>query len=528
MQTILRIPSLLLLSLLLIISLGGYPSLAETVFVNEDIRSSMRTEPSIDYLIITSDSLLSTVMPLALWKQQRGLSTAVVTVENIIQSYEGQDRPEAIRNCITHFHEEKNTQWVLLAGNKNYVPLRYVREVAGANYVICDHYYANLDDNWLLNTDGTVSIRDYYDWEAEVYVGRPPAESNAQMIELVSRLLAYERTPPIGSWMTHALFAGTFVNFDTDVNNNSVLDEDDYPAFDTNRCHNWLSTQIIPPNWSSTLLAEAEGLQTSEYYYDKPINESNVVEEIILGTNMANFDAHGSTTGMYRMIFSVDSDNDSLFDYNTDTYSSIPFITTESDIDTEGKNGFYFLCACGTGNFESSGDSLAEYILRTCGIGCIASSRSAWYEGGWHERSHGGWYTQGLSSRFWDQLLMQGVNRPGKALVEAKLAYVQDYLTLNEINESEDPTLVQYNLLGDPEVPVWTTIPSQLESEISTSDGRVIIKAVSGYQPVCDVVVTLTNSTYYWKGFTDGEGQISLPISQNELNELTLTLSKTN
>ncbi|MFX0205204.1 MAG: C25 family cysteine peptidase [Candidatus Hodarchaeota archaeon] len=505
-----------------------YPLIDTSVSVKDSgmILNGIRNLDQIDYLIITSESLFSEVQPLAIWKLQRGLLSTIVTVEDISQEFDGQDQAEMIRNCIKKFHKEKNTKWVLLAGSHDLVPTRSVK--IGHSYVSCDHYYANLDDNWELNTDGSVSIIDYFDWKAETFVGRLPADDSVQMRELVSHIINYERNPLVGPWMKHALFGGAFARFNGDSNNNNIFDEEDSPEFDANRNHNWLKNNVFPSDWTSTLLGETEGLKTTDYNVDKPLNEQNVLEEINSGISTGMFDAHGSTTGMFRMIFSNDVDNDSLFDYGTDSSSSAPFITTSSEINPEGKYGFYFLCACATGTFSLSGDCLSEFILRNAGIGCIASSNSAYYDSGWYNGEHGGWFTQGLSSRFWEQLFKEGGNHPGKAFIQAKMDYVDDHLRLNGKKEPSNKTLIQYNLMGDPEIPVWTTIPSRLEYIVLNETDSFSLKIISNDQPINQVVTTLTNSTYYWRGLTDIEGTITLPVSSNELNRLALTISKNN
>ena len=519
---------------ILVISLGSltilhlaYPGIAK------GSAPSQISLNDVDYLIITSEAFNDDVQSLAIWKLQRGLIPTIKTVENISATYDGQDEAECIKMCIQEFHETRNTQWVVLAGGRTHVPTRTVRVESAHSpgtydYLSCDHYYANLDDNWEFNSDGTVSIIDYFDWDAEVYVGRLSAEDNDQMRELVSRLINYERNPPVGSWMTRALFGGAFARFNSDVNDNDIFDEEDAPEFDANRNHNWLKTTIFPSDWTSVLLGETEGCKTTDFYVDRPLNEFNILDEINNGVSTGMFDSHGSINSMFRMIFMNDEDNDSLFDYGTDSYSDELLIDTRSEINTDGKNGFYFLCACSTGTFSQRGDCLSEYILRTAGIGCIASSGSAYYDSGWYNGEHGGWYTQGLSSRFWEQFFATDGNQPGKAFIRAKLDYVDDFLRLNGREESSNKTLIQYNLMGDPEVPVWTIIPSQLEYSISNETASTVLTTFSNDQPISHVTLTLLNSTYYWRGTSNNEGTITLPVSSNELTNVTLTISKIN
>ncbi len=482
-------------------------------------------QDSVDYLIITADSLVSYVEPLAIWKQQKGLTTAIVTVEEITQNFDGEDDQDSIRNCINSFHEEKDTSWVLLAGNKEYVPTRLIK--FNNNFYVCDHYYANLDDNWNLNPDNYALLKDPLDWDLDVNLGRLPAENAEELELLVTRLLNYEKNPPVGSWMSHAVFGGAFAHFTYDLNGNSILDDEDVIEFDANRVMNWVTANILPSKWSSTILAEVEGITPSKYYCDIALNEVNIQNVLSSGASVTLLDSHGLTTGMARMFFNVDQDGDKMFDVEEDLARTIIYIDTHSEIDSNGKNGLFFLSACETGNFDYSGMSLSEYILQTCGIGCIASSRSANYDAEWYEREHGGWMAQGLYTRFFTQFFNNGVNQPGKAFSLAKGDFVEDYVNLNGLDDNKNiQGLVQFNLLGDPEVPIWTSIPSQLNPIISSNESGIHIKVTSDSQPIENVVITLMNSTYYWEGFTDENGKLSFELSMTELNDLTLTLSK--
>jgi hypothetical protein len=101
----------------------------------------------------------------------------------------------------------------------------------------------------------------------------------------------------------------------------------------------------------------------------------------------------------------------------------------------------------------------------------------------------------------------------------AKVKFVEDYLISNRSFENNNiQTLIQYNLLGDPEVPIWMNMPKQLDSNIIQEDNNLVLQAVCENQTVENVVVTLTNSSYYWKGYTDTDGELIIPVSLNELN----------
>lgn len=498
---------------------------SEYTLVNQETIANTSLSQT-EYLIITSDAFVNYVQSLAKWKTQRGLFAAIQTVEDIESQYIGVDLSEKIKNCIRDYHENQGTTWVVLAGGENIVPTRTV--YTNGVYVSCDYYYANLDNNWNVLSSGTATIVDANDWEAEVYVGRLPADNRTQMEDLVSRLIEYERNPPLGPWMKTALFAGSFASFDSDTNGNNVFDDDDYSGFDTNRNHNWLVENIIPSDWNCILLGETEGIQTTQYPYDYSINESILVECVNDGASIVMSDAHGSPTSTQRSIFVDDVDGDGLFDSGTDDIDGSVFLSTSTPFDVGNKLGFYFLAACSTGTFVGY-DCLTEYITRTSGIGCIGSSASAYYDPNWYDGETLGWYTQGLSERFWKRIFSENGNHPGKALALAKENYSEDYVLLNPDAYDGGRTLSQFNLMGDPEVPLWLDIPLSLNISTTANNATRAISVLveADNSPISDAVVTLVSESIYQRVVTDvnGEVQLSMP-SVESLSEITITVSK--
>ncbi len=481
----------------------------------------INTVNQVDYLIITSETLVEYLEPLLLWKQQRGLQSKSVTVETIYTTYDGRDNAEKIQNCIQDYQEKNNSKWVLLAGDTSYIPTRRVK-IGTSFECSCDQYYTT-PENWIFNTDESVSIINYFDWDVHHYIGRLPASSPGEMASLVDRLITYERSPPIDSWMTNALFCGAFANFNSDANDNDIFDEGDWPEFDANENHNWIKNNILPDYWTSTLLGEVEGEKITDFSYDSPLNEENVVTEINDGVSIGMFDSHGSPTSMHRLIFENDVDGDSLFDNGEDSYDSQNLISIDVKFNPKGMLGLYFLCACSTGSFADSETCLTEYFAKNVGIGCIGSSNSAYYDSTSPE-DHGGWLTQGLSSRFWKMFFSQS-NQPGQALIMAKQDYVNDFIALGGKKESRNQTLIQYNLMGDPEVPIWSKIPQRLFCSIDMNTSTLTVLD-GGHTPVENVTISLTNNLnkVFWTCHTNERGRLTLPTLS--ISNITLTASK--
>jgi len=509
--------------------------------------SSLRLKNSIsddhiDYLIITTKDFKSVIEPLLLWKTQKGLISEYETVENINKEYSGRNLPEKIKNCIKTYHDNNKTQWVVLAGDHQHIPSQYVRIYDDysydGDYVSCDTFYADLDNNWDLNNDGLWgTAQDELDFEAEVFIGRLSANNKKEMNNIVQKILDYEKIPVIGNWMTKAILASSILAFNEDWNNDNIVD---FEECDGNRFNNFLNDRL-PAHFNSTILALTTGIKGSNYSYNISLNYENFKNEVQKGFSIGSFSLHGSETALHYEEWLQDHDGDMLFDFTADPIfgngTRVDLSSWERLVDTiyypieseNNKLGILFLMACSTGTFDYYQDCLAEYFVKNIAIGCVAASYVAWAEDQWYEREHGGWFAEGLGFRFWEQLFKNF--QPGKALALAKADYVSDRnisTELYEYPEWHDKTLKQYNYFGDPEIPIWLSIPKQLNiTEITFNDDSTFLEVTADSIPVENTTITLTkDTTLIWKGCTDENGIVVLPYNGEQLNEFMLTLSK--
>ncbi len=497
---------------------------------------------SIDYLIITTNDFKNILEPLAMWKTQKGLVPKIETVEDIKEHYQGRNLAEKIKNCIATYYTNNKTQWVLLTGDHLHLPSQYVRIYDNyspdGDYVSCDTYYTDLDNNWDLNNDGLWGTnQDEFDFEAEVYVGRLSANNKKEMADLVQKLLNYEKNPAIGNWMTKTILASSILAFDEDWNNDNVVD---FEECDGNRFNNFLKNHL-PSNFSSTILALTTGIKGSDYSYNLSLNYENFKDIIVNGFNIGSFSLHGSEIALHYEEWVQDYDGDMLYDYTDDPIfgngTRIDQSIWKRLVDTssytiepeENKLGMLFLLACSTGTFDWYEDCLAEYFLKNIAIGCVASSYVSWAEDQWHEREHGGWFAEGLAFRFWEQLFQ--ISQPGKALANAKADYISDRNSSTELYEYpewHDKVLKQFNLFGDPEVPIWLNIPKILNiTEISSLDESTTFQVSADDIPIENSTITLIKGNMlFWKGDTNQNGIIELPFNKDQIKLFTLTVTK--
>ncbi|TFF88089.1 MAG: hypothetical protein EU550_01965 [Promethearchaeota archaeon] len=492
-----------------------------------------------NYLIITTSLYEKSLEPLKLWKDQKGIDTTIITVEAIESDYSGEDIPEKIKNCIKDYHDNYDVEWVLLAGDNDDVPSRYAYAPENypydGNLVSCDSYYADLDNDWDLNDDSKYGyIGDDYDFIPEVYVGRLSANNEAQMRDLVNRILKYEREPTIGDWMEMALYAGSFIAFEEDWNNDGVTD---LLEIDGNQYGNYLKDRL-PENFSFVTLGETGGIKSTDYDYNKSISTSNLREAIQNGSTIGVIDGHGNPGGIYRMIWTEDVDGDGLFDWDGSPYEdgspvdSVSYLdlwgTYMNKISPQEKLGVFFLLGCSNGQFDYFQDCLAEYFIKDSAIACIAGSYVTWAEDNWTARPEAGWYSQGLCTRFFDELLKY--KRPGMALALAKEDYIYDRISsgLDPVEPGwENKTLKQFNLFGDPEIPIWLGKPKMLNASFTNQTSTTLCRIMAENQSIENATITVTIDGHIaFLGKTNNSGFIELPYTYQQVNDYIVTATK--
>lgn len=515
----------------------------------------------IDYLIITPEEFVDALIPLAIWKQERGITSAICTIETILNSFDGINKADVIRNGISYFYNTYNVSWVLLGGNKAYIPVNLIKitdlQDPIFNFIASDLYYANLDSNFwrpnqndVWNSYPEINSEDveqaninffqimkpnsFTGWEPEVSIGRFPASSLTEIQKYVDQQINYESNPPLGSWMNQALFAGGYITFQEDRNNDNVssYSNSERPEYDSNEFNNFLNKTILPPNWNSTILAETSGIHPTQFNYDLSLNRENLVQIINDGVGIANVGIHGfDAQYLIRLLFNSDLDGDDIQDIGIDTTSNRITLAYDSPLDSSNRQGLYFIESCTIGEFYHNSQSLSETLLRQSAIGVIAASGVSNANLDWDAENSDdpGGLNQGLSIRFWHQMFTENNSQPGKALDRAKIEYMNSFDgTYFKPGDNDYRALLQYNLLGDPEVPIWKSIPEPINMAIIEEGAGISVEVTSADTPIDSAAITLLNSSFYWKGITDNTGRIDLPISQEELLNLELTASKSN
>ncbi|MFH1866172.1 MAG: C25 family cysteine peptidase, partial [Candidatus Eisenbacteria bacterium] len=377
----------------------------------------------VDYLVITSSSYEPIFQDLADWKEQKGLTTEVVTTTWVYANYGGVDQQDQIRNCIIDYYENKGTVWVLLGGDTGVVPERTVYAmtsgVGGAadeDEIRCDLYYGDLDGTWDASGNGTygqISI-DEIDMYADVFVGRAPVDNTTEAARFVNKVLTYEGAPggdPLPTdYQQDMLFMA------------EVLWDD--PWTDHAICKNMIDDESVPERFDPI---------TKLYQTSGNLSTSSAVAAMNDGCNIVNHNGHANTT-----VLSIGGG--ALYRSHFDGLTNAP------------SYGLFYSMGCWSAAIDK--DCIAEHWNNSPGGGGIAYIGNSRY--GWGSPGNPGSGTGDVFDReFFKKLFNEGLEHAGVAHAAHKDFYVESARTNGYVRY----TLYELNLLGDPETRIWTANP---------------------------------------------------------------------
>lgn len=460
------------------------PILNELVVNPADIEYSTASGPTYSstlsnemhrYVIITADNLVSSFQPLADWKTRKGASAKIVTTSWIYANYTGVDSQEKIRNFIIDAYQNWGTVWVLLGGDTNIIPDRKAFAMDceygpySDNYIPCDLYFSDLDGNW--NADGNTTygeIADSIDMYPDVFVGRAGVENTTEAAAFVNKVLTYEKNAPNGH-ETDMLFLAEILWSNPYTNSGLGKDHID---------HEYVPAQFDP----ITKLYEALGNE----------NYTTVMNALNAGQNIINHDGHAW--------------------YNVMGIGNGYLNRSDLDMLTNGpKYSILFTIGCWPAAIDY--DCMAEHFLTNPnggGVAFIGNSRYGWGSPG--NPLYG--YSDRFDQQFFKMLFTDNIYNVGNAIAAAKAVYVPFSRQENVYRWCE----YEINLLGDPEMPVWTDTPRMLTvshpADLPVGSSICQVTVLDGSAPVEGARVCLMQDTaVYQVGLTGLNGQIGLEVS---------------
>ena len=395
-------------------------------------------EDTYDYVIITTDALVTAVSPLVDWKEMIDYSVNVVTTSWIQSNYSGSDLQETIRNFLIDKYVEWVIEYVLLAGDIDVIPMRkcYPNPSDHSNNDYCpptDHYYADLTGDWDSDGDGYYGEygEDNVDFVPEVFVGRIPYSNGTTVTSICEKLVTVESdTSP---WKNNVLLLGAMSNYANE--DNSGYSRTDGASLMQHMITNMLSS------WTYTTMYEKGGLDACTYPCDFPISYSNVKNDWSSNDyGVVNWWGHGGYSDAWRKFWATD-DGDGVPEEHEMSWEGFVRTYTCSYLDND-HSSIVFSCSCNNGWPEYN--NLAKQLLRKGSAGIVASTRISWYAVGWSYPSHGG---NASIDYYFFHYLINNSEKVGNALFDSKVYYRNHFFTWGWQSQEN---LFDFCLYGDP------------------------------------------------------------------------------
>ena len=387
------------------------PEMLDTYALEEQVAGSGDRLPgsgSYDYVIVTSAALVDEFQPLADQKNSRGVSATIVTTEYIYANYTGietGDNADRIRQFLKDAYQNWGTEYVLIGGDTEVVPVRGVYVSSGAwagNYVessmATDMYYACLDGTW--NGDGDSNWGEATDWSGhsdidlvpELAVGRAPVSDGTEATNFVNKTVWYEQN--------------AHPNYDTFISMGEQLDSETYAAVSSE----YIVDQHVPGDWNVQRFYEQDGSWSG----------SQFLAELNNGAHLVNHLGHANAS------------------YNAKLYTSANF---QNDVPY-----FMYSQGCISGGFDLRNICIAEaHVVGEHGaFGVIMNSRYGWYS----QYPYALYGTSHIfADDFWDAVFDENIRSMGDANNDSKIE------NLGSIAADGTARWVYFetNLLGDPE-----------------------------------------------------------------------------
>jgi len=150
--------------------------------------------------------------------------------------------------------------------------------------------------------------------------------------------------------------------------------------------------------------------------------------------------------------------------------SGTTFFTNTDALNTNNVNmpSLFYADACTTSSYDMGDNSIGERLINqedAGAIGYIGALRVTWYLEGDIDLEK---LNRANAKLFWQQFFEEKKFQQGKALYDSKVEYLNsDYFTRGDTSielEWQRKNVLTYNLLGDPEVDIYTNYPINASS----------------------------------------------------------------
>ena len=372
-----------------------------------------------DYILIThrdlgwdaNSDIYGWLADLVALREDQGLRVKVVDVQDIFDEFSyGMTSAAAIRDFLTYAYnnwEPPALQYVLLVGDSSY-DFRDNLQLGITNHVpayltFTQYMGETVTDEWFVKISGNDAVPD-------LYIGRLPAESEAEAARMINKMIAYETAPNDKTWQKNTLLIADDQN------------EAYEAAFET---MNEDAADLLPASMNVPFKG-----YLNDYLAASGLT-ADIKAQINAGTLIVNYSGHGALQRWAgEKIFQI------------------------SDVDTltnTGKYPFVVNMTCLTGYFGYLGPqdgpepSLAEALLKADSKGAIAALMPT------AMTSTGGQHI--LDSALFEAIFQKDIRQLGPAIADAKQTLLANG------GEAYEEISKTFLLFGDPALALQVPIP---------------------------------------------------------------------
>jgi len=440
-------------------------------------RQDIKDGDTVEMVIITSSTFAPYFDSLRIWKEERGIRTRIVTLDQIYASYAGRDNPEKIRNFIKDYYTNKGLIYLLLGGQADHengqaiVPRRdafYL--VSGAGYyddedtIPCDLYYSDLDGSWNADNDNIWGeLSDSVDMYPDVIVGRFPVRTVDEINNLIRKIKVYESNPPSG-YLTNIVLPAQLL-------------WSQYPYYGDS-VNNRIANLTPTPPWNDIKLYQSMG----------NLSTTNFINAVNSGVGFAHYASHGNETS-----------------------ASFVSVSDFSSMTNGSKLGIHNAICCFTGAIDevAGGDCFAESLVNLRNGGAIATIMNTRY--GWGYPPDLG-PSERIDSTFYYHIFRNEIWTLGEAHILSLAQWVP-----TAVAEGSDGVyrwcIYELWIFGDPSLQVWTDNPTVINASYPNNISVGMSSLTVNTDAPGSVVALSKNGTLVGRGVANSSGTAVVPIS---------------
>ena len=248
-----------------------------------------RTLGGYDLLVVTKEQWVNAFGEYEKFYQERGLRTRVADLETILNTTEGRDNAEKLRNYIIQEYEENGIMMVNLAGDVPDIPYRgfYCDVLSGGSHMTdndipADLYYAALDGTWNDDNDSRWGEIGEDDLLPELGIGRMCFTNQNELDRMFHKAMTYQTDPVLGEFRKVTM-GGEHLYDDPLSNGSQYLelligthDDNGYTTTGIPEDYDFTRLYDEEGNWSGTLLRNAINAGTQYVHHDGHANTGYV------------------------------------------------------------------------------------------------------------------------------------------------------------------------------------------------------------------------------------------------------------